>query len=144
MPLERPSCRSLGTLGQKKTKMGRPKLPKGEAKGRIVPVRFAKSELRGIESSARIRKERTSEWLRRVLPREMIYKGYLIELTGHPARPTGFFTRGWITNQLIEAKPIPVVPAGMFPTRESAIESGLGWCKELIDRGNMNDAKLQH
>ena len=27
-------------------KMGRPKLPKGEAKGRIVPVRFTDAELK--------------------------------------------------------------------------------------------------
>ncbi len=27
-------------------KMGRPKLPKGEAKGKIVPVRFTDAELR--------------------------------------------------------------------------------------------------
>jgi hypothetical protein len=32
--------RILETLPQKKAKVGRPKLPKGEAKGRIVPVRF--------------------------------------------------------------------------------------------------------
>jgi hypothetical protein len=29
-------------LSQKKAKIGRPKLHKGEAKGRIVPVRFAR------------------------------------------------------------------------------------------------------
>jgi hypothetical protein len=122
--------------------MGRPKLPRGEAKGRIVPVRFSPYELRGIESSARLNRESTSEWLRRVLPRESIHKGYLIQLTAHSAIPSGFSTKGWIVNQLIATEPIPVVPAGVYLTRESSLEAGIVWCKELIDRGSINDAKL--
>jgi hypothetical protein len=50
MTLYEPSSfRSQGTLEpQKKArKVGRPKLPKGEAKGRIVPVRFTGNDLRG-------------------------------------------------------------------------------------------------
>lgn len=47
--------------------MGRPKLPKGEAKGRIMPVRFAASELRAIESAARVSGQSVSEWVRGVI-----------------------------------------------------------------------------
>jgi hypothetical protein len=34
----------MGKAGRKKRKPGRPKLPKGEAKGKIVPIRFTKAE----------------------------------------------------------------------------------------------------
>lgn len=49
---------------QKKTKMGRPKLPKGEAKGRIVPVRFAADDLKAIAAKAKAGKQNVSEWIR--------------------------------------------------------------------------------
>ena len=48
----------------KKRKPGRPKLPKGEAKGRIVPVRFAADDLKRIEAAARANKQTVSEWIR--------------------------------------------------------------------------------
>jgi hypothetical protein len=48
-------------------KVGRPKLPKGEAKGRIMPVRFAASEIRAIESAARVNNQTVSEWVRGVI-----------------------------------------------------------------------------
>lgn len=51
----------------KPKKVGRPKLPKGEAKGRIMPVRFAASEIRAIESAARVNKQTVSEWVRGVI-----------------------------------------------------------------------------
>jgi len=44
--------------------MGRPKLPKGEAKGRIVPVRFRDEDLKAIEAAARASKQSVSEWVR--------------------------------------------------------------------------------
>jgi len=37
----------------RKPKVGRPKLPKGEAKGRIVPVRFRAEDLKAMERAAR-------------------------------------------------------------------------------------------
>jgi len=37
----------------KPKKVGRPKLPKGEAKGKIVPVRFTGEALKAIESQAK-------------------------------------------------------------------------------------------
>jgi len=49
---------------QKKTKVGRPKLPKGEAKGRIVPVRFTANDLKAMELAAKARKVSLSEWIR--------------------------------------------------------------------------------
>jgi predicted HicB family RNase H-like nuclease len=50
---------------QKKVrKVGRPKLPKGEAMGRIVPVRFAPDDLRAMEAKAKAAKLSLSEWIR--------------------------------------------------------------------------------
>jgi len=48
----------------KKPKVGRPKLPKGEAKGRIVPVRFRAEDLKAMERAAREAKQTVSEWIR--------------------------------------------------------------------------------
>ena len=49
---------------QTKPRIGRPKLPKGEAKGRIVPVRFNAQDLKRIESVARANQKTVSEWIR--------------------------------------------------------------------------------
>ena len=49
---------------QTKPKIGRPKLPKGEAKGRIVPVRFNAEDLKRIELAARTSQKTVSEWIR--------------------------------------------------------------------------------
>jgi hypothetical protein len=48
----------------KPKKIGRPKLPKGEAKGCIVPIRFNVSDLKRIESAARANQKTVSEWIR--------------------------------------------------------------------------------
>jgi hypothetical protein len=48
----------------KPKKIGRPKLPKGEAKGRIVPIRFNPADLKRIESVARTSQQTVSEWIR--------------------------------------------------------------------------------
>jgi hypothetical protein len=48
----------------KPKKIGRPKLPKGEAKGRIVPIRFNAADLKRIESVARASQQTVSEWIR--------------------------------------------------------------------------------
>jgi hypothetical protein len=47
-----------------KPKVGRPKLPKGDAKGRIVPVRFNPSDIKRIEAAARASQKTVSEWIR--------------------------------------------------------------------------------
>ena len=48
----------------KSAKMGRPKLPKGEAKGKIVPVRFSAEDLKIVEMAAKASKQTVSEWIR--------------------------------------------------------------------------------
>jgi hypothetical protein len=48
----------------KPKKIGRPKLPKGEAKGRIVPIRFNASDLKWIESAAKASSKTVSELIR--------------------------------------------------------------------------------
>ena len=46
-------------------KMGRPKLPKGAAKGRIVPVRFNDEELKLFTKAANASEHKTlSGWIR--------------------------------------------------------------------------------
>ena len=52
---------------QKKRNPGRPKLPRGEAKGRIVPVRFNAEELRIMTKFAKEHKQSLSEWIRSTL-----------------------------------------------------------------------------
>jgi hypothetical protein len=51
----------------KPRKVGRPKLPKGEAKGRIVPVRFSTNEVKRITVAANANKQTVSEWIRSTL-----------------------------------------------------------------------------
>jgi hypothetical protein len=51
----------------KPKKIGRPKLPKGEAKGRIVPVRFSAEEVDRITAAATARNQKLSEWIRSTL-----------------------------------------------------------------------------
>ena len=52
-------------MNQSKTKkVGRPKLPKGEAKGRIVPVRFTANDLKAMEAAAKASDKKLSEWIR--------------------------------------------------------------------------------
>ena len=51
----------------KPKKIGRPKLPKGQAKGRIVPVRFNADDLKRIAAKARANGQTVSEWIRSTL-----------------------------------------------------------------------------
>ena len=48
----------------KRRKVGRPKLPKNEAKGRIVPVRFKAEDLKAMEAKAKEKDQTVSEWIR--------------------------------------------------------------------------------
>jgi hypothetical protein len=52
---------------KKPRKPGRPKLAKGEAKGRIVPVRFRTEDLKVITAAAKRSKQTVSEWIRSTL-----------------------------------------------------------------------------
>jgi hypothetical protein len=49
---------------KKNRKVGRPKLPKGEAKGRIVPVRFTADDLKAMAAAAKASNQSVSEWIR--------------------------------------------------------------------------------
>jgi hypothetical protein len=51
----------------KPKKPGRPKLVKGDAKGRIVPVRFKDDDLRRIIAAARAKDQTVSQWVRSTL-----------------------------------------------------------------------------
>ena len=44
--------------------VGRPRLPKGEAKGRIVPVRFTSDALKAIAAKAKEKDQTISDWIR--------------------------------------------------------------------------------
>ena len=52
---------------KKARKVGRPKLPNGEAMGRIVPVRFNGDDLKRITAAAKSSKQTISEWIRSTL-----------------------------------------------------------------------------
>lgn len=52
---------------KKAKKAGRPRLPKKEAKARIVPVRFNPDDLRAITAAAKASNQTVSEWIRGVL-----------------------------------------------------------------------------
>ena len=50
-----------------KRKPGRPKLPKGEAKGKIGPIRFTKAEAEQLARVAKSNDQTLSEWIRHTL-----------------------------------------------------------------------------
>ena len=56
----------------KPKKMGRPKLPKGEAKGRIVPIRFNAQDLKRIEARAKARRQTVSECIRGIVAAALV------------------------------------------------------------------------
>jgi predicted HicB family RNase H-like nuclease len=49
---------------QKKRKPGRPRLPKGEAKGKMVNIRFAPERIKAVEAAAKANNQSVSEWVR--------------------------------------------------------------------------------
>ena len=50
-----------------KTKMGRPKLPKGEAKGVLIGARFSPDESRRVHDAVKRSKLVKSDWVRKHL-----------------------------------------------------------------------------
>ena len=54
-------------MRRRKPRMGRPPLPKGEAKGSLLSVRFSVDERRALDQAAERNGERLSEWARRAL-----------------------------------------------------------------------------
>ena len=58
---------------KKARKVGRPKLPKGEAKGRIVPVRFNADDLKIVTAMAKKNGQTISKWVRSTaMPKWMV------------------------------------------------------------------------
>jgi len=51
----------------KPKKVGRPKLAKGEAKGKIVPIRFNAEDLKRVTAAAKAKDQTVSEWVRSTL-----------------------------------------------------------------------------
>jgi hypothetical protein len=51
----------------KPKKVGRPKMAKGEAKGKIVPIRFNAEDLKKVTAAAKANKQTVSEWVRSTL-----------------------------------------------------------------------------
>jgi hypothetical protein len=51
----------------KPKKVGRPKMAKGEAKGKIVPIRFNAEDLKKVAAAAKANKQTVSEWVRSTL-----------------------------------------------------------------------------
>jgi hypothetical protein len=51
----------------KPKKVGRPKLPKGEARGKIVALRFSVAEMKRVSAAARASNQNFSEWVRSTL-----------------------------------------------------------------------------
>ena len=66
----------------KPKKIGRPKLPKGLAKGKIVPVRFADDEIKALVRASRKAKVSTSQ-----LVRDAVLEKY--GTTNQPLAPAG-------------------------------------------------------
>ena len=50
-----------------KTKMGRPRLAKGQAKGVLIGARFAPDEAKRVEKAAETANQNKSEWVRTIL-----------------------------------------------------------------------------
>jgi hypothetical protein len=55
----------------KPRKVGRPKLPRGQAKGRIVPIRLSNGEAVAFEKAAKSKKQSLSEWIRSICNAEL-------------------------------------------------------------------------
>ncbi len=52
---------------KKARKVGRPPLPKGQARGKIVPMRLSPAEATAFEKAAKAAKQTLSEWMRSTL-----------------------------------------------------------------------------
>lgn len=51
----------------KPRKPGRPKLPKGEAKGKVIGLRLSADEVKRVTVTAKAEKQTLSEWIRSTL-----------------------------------------------------------------------------
>ncbi len=64
-------------------KVGRPRLPNGAAKGKIVPVRFNASDLKAITKAARAKGQTLSEWIRSAVMIRNVERLYASCQDGH-------------------------------------------------------------
>jgi hypothetical protein len=55
----------------KPKKAGRPKLPKGHAKGRVLGLRLTDDEIKRFTLAAKAKKQTVSEWIRSTLSAAM-------------------------------------------------------------------------
>jgi hypothetical protein len=53
--------------GKKTRGVGRPALPKGDAKAKIVTVRFKPEEFKAILRAAKVNRQTLSDWIRETL-----------------------------------------------------------------------------
>ena len=51
----------------KKPLMGRPRLPRGQAKGRVLSLRLTPAEKRAVDAAAQLARKSASTWARDVL-----------------------------------------------------------------------------
>ena len=58
-----------------KTKMGRPTLPKGEAKGVLIGARFSPDESKAVHDAVKRAKQVKSSWIRETLLTAASYGG---------------------------------------------------------------------
>jgi len=71
-PPQTPLFRSSEVLPQAKSRRpGRPRLPKGDAKSSIVPVRLNAEDRKRVEAAARASNQSVSEWIRMALAAAM-------------------------------------------------------------------------
>lgn len=56
----------------KPKKMGRPKLPKGEAKGKLVAIRFSAADLKAATVAAKRSNQTLSVWIRSLVHTAMV------------------------------------------------------------------------
>jgi uncharacterized protein (DUF1778 family) len=47
--------------------VGRPTLPKGEAKAKITPIRLSPDDRKRVEAAAKAKKQTVSEWVRKAV-----------------------------------------------------------------------------
>jgi hypothetical protein len=57
----------LSQQSKTRKKAGRPKLPKGEAMGRVIQVRFTAQDTKAIETAAKASDQTVSEWIRNMI-----------------------------------------------------------------------------
>ena len=58
---------SLEVVATRKRRPGRPRVPKGAAEGKIVPIRFTQAEAEYLADAAKRNDQTLSEWIRHIV-----------------------------------------------------------------------------